>query len=214
MVLWRVILGLAIAAPAWLGSGCGPEPSALAQAPTPSSLTPPTLSKVQTPRSNVEPDPSATKEQAPQGWQPRVPLREWEFIVLHHTATAEGDVPTINKEHQKRKDSGGAAWRGIGYHFLIGNGKGMKDGEIEPTFRWIEQADGAHAGSLPHNERGIGICLVGNFNKTVPTKKQLASLKKLMAWLKTETDIPDERILKHSDIKSTACPGKKFPQPR
>jgi N-acetyl-anhydromuramyl-L-alanine amidase AmpD len=142
-----------------------------------------------------------------------VALREWEYIVLHHTATSEGDVAVIDREHQKRKDSSGAPWRGIGYHFLIGNGKGMKDGAIEPTFRWTEQADGAHAGSLRHNERGIGICLVGNFNKTAPTKKQLASLKKLTQWLQQEIGIPDARVLKHSEIKVTDCPGKRFKGP-
>jgi N-acetyl-anhydromuramyl-L-alanine amidase AmpD len=141
-------------------------------------------------------------------------LKDWEFIVLHHTATVEGDVATIDKEHQKRKDSSGAAWRGIGYHFLIGNGKGMPDGAIEPTFRWQEQADGAHAGSLRHNERGIGVCLVGNFNRSPPTKKQLQSLKTLLAWLQQEAAIPDSRVIRHSDIKPTACPGSKFVRPR
>jgi len=154
---------------------------------------------------------SRTEPESP--WAPPVPLHDWEFIVLHHTATEEGSVGAINREHQQRKDSSGAAWRGIGYHFLIGNGKGMKDGAIEPTFRWKEQSSGAHAGSLKHNERGIGVCLVGNFNKSAPTKKQLASLKELLAWLQQETGIPDQRVLKHSDIRTTACPGKKFARP-
>ncbi len=148
------------------------------------------------------------------GWRPEVPLRDWEFIVLHHTATEMGDVAAINREHQQRKDSSGAHWRGIAYHFLIGNGRGMQDGAIEPTFRWTEQSDGAHAGSLKHNERGIGICLVGNFNKTPPTRKQLASLKSLMDWLQQEAGIPAERVLRHSDIKTTDCPGRKFSLPR
>jgi N-acetyl-anhydromuramyl-L-alanine amidase AmpD len=185
-----------------MASGCGPEPSIRVQA-SPPVASPPA----------VEPAAKAPVGQEvsrADAWAPPVPLREWEFIVLHHTATDEGDVAVIHQEHQKRKDSAGVAWRGIGYHFLIGNGKGMADGAVEPTFRWTEQAEGAHAGSLKHNERGIGVCLVGNFNKTAPTKKQLASLKRLMEWLKAETGIPEERVLKHSDIKTTACPGKKF----
>ena len=192
---------------ALMATGCGPEPSVRAQVSPPVEVQP-------RPSEPAVPEPPIVKEASEtHPWAPPVPLREWEFIVLHHTATSEGDVAVIDKEHQKRKDSSGEPWRGIGYHFLIGNGKGMKDGEVEPTFRWKEQADGAHAGSLKHNERGIGICLVGNFNKTAPTKKQLASLKKLMDWLREETGIPDERVLKHSDIKTTACPGMKFKQP-
>jgi len=162
----------------------------------------------------VSPQPKESPPPKSGLWSPAIPLRDWEFIVLHHTATDVGDVATINKEHQKRKDSTGGAWRGIGYHFLIGNGKGMPDGAVEPTFRWTEQSDGAHAGSLRHNERGIGICLVGNFNKSAPTKKQLAALQDLMAWLQKEAGIPDQRVLRHSDIKPTACPGKKLPLPR
>ena len=195
------IVGIALSA---VVSGCGPEPTVRAESPPPAV----TASPAAEPATPAE---AAASHQDP--WRPSAPLRDWEFIVLHHTATDEGDVATIHREHQKRKDSGGTPWRGIGYHFLIGNGKGMKDGEVEPTFRWQEQSDGAHAGSLKHNQRGIGICLVGNFNKRAPTRKQMASLKRLLEWLQQEMGIPEARVLKHSDIKVTDCPGKKFRLP-
>ena len=80
-----------------------------------------------------------------------------------------------------RKDAQGNPWLGIGYHFVIGNGRGMEDGQVEPTFRWKQQLAGAHAGQRRHNESGIGICLIGNFDEAPPTAKQLSALKELLA---------------------------------
>ena len=138
-------------------------------------------------------------------------LREWKYVVLHHTATEVGSVESIDATHKLRKDANGNPWRGIGYHFLIGNGYGMKDGEVAATFRWKEQSDGAHAGDAQYNHLGIGICLVGNFETEPPTPAQMKSLVHLMRTLRSECHIGTDGIVRHTDIKPTACPGKKFP---
>ena len=138
-------------------------------------------------------------------------LREWKYIVLHHSATETGSVESIDAAHKQRKDAEGNPWRGIGYHFLVGNGRGMQDGEVAATFRWKEQSEGAHAGDLQYNTQGIGICLVGNFEEEPPTPAQLKSLRELMVALQKECRIDPQGILRHTDIKATACPGKQFP---
>ncbi|WP_459555366.1 peptidoglycan recognition protein family protein [Lacunimicrobium album] len=143
--------------------------------------------------------------------KPPVQERAWKHLVIHHTATETGSVEMIHKLHQQRKDASGNPWKGIGYHFVIGNGHGMDDGQIESTFRWEEQIQGAHAGNTEYNERGIGICLVGNFEKQPPTEKQLESLLSLMEALSKRYAIPTEKIVGHRDVKPTACPGKLFP---
>lgn len=137
--------------------------------------------------------------------------REWKYLVLHHTATEAGSVESIDAAHKLRKDADGNPWRGIGYHFLIGNGHGMKDGEVSATFRWKEQADGAHAGNAQYNTQGIGICLVGNFEDAPPTPAQLKSLRNLMTSLRTQCRIEAAGVVRHTDVKKTACPGKHFP---
>lgn len=137
--------------------------------------------------------------------------REWKFLVLHHTATEAGSIESIDAAHKLRKDADGNPWRGIGYHFLIGNGHGMKDGEVAATFRWKEQSDGAHAGNAQYNTQGIGICLVGNFEDAPPTPSQLKSLRDLMTSLRTQYRIEATGIVRHTDVKQTACPGKHFP---
>jgi len=135
-----------------------------------------------------------------------VPLgRKWYYIVVHHSGSTHGSASEINDWHKQR------GWLGVGYHFVIGNGNGSADGAIEATFRWQQQIHGAHAGSKPHNEHGIGICMIGDFGKSYPTDKQMASLVALVDYLQDRCKIPTSHILLHRHIKSTECPGKNFP---
>ena len=144
-------------------------------------------------------------------WPADVPLKEWRYIVLHHTASTSGSVESIHAEHSQRSDSDGNPWRGIGYHFVIGNGDGMPDGAIEPTFRWYDQSSGAHAGVGLYNDYGVGVCLIGNFEEAPPTARQLAAVKQLVSALKGTCSIDAGGVVRHGDIKATACPGKLFP---
>jgi len=162
----------------------------------------------------VEPATPLQPQQRPSNanpWQPEVAARSWNSIVIHHTAASFGDVESIHEAHLARKDANGNAWLGIGYHFVIGNGRGMSDGEIETTFRWRQQLHGAHAGDREHNQSGIGIALVGNFDEGPPTPAQVDSVKRLVATLKAAYSINSESVLGHGEIKATACPGKYFP---
>lgn len=159
------------------------------------------------------PPPVTRREPLPGGnpWKPKVAERKWTSIVIHHTATDRGSVESINAAHLRRTDANGRPWRGIGYDFVIGNGNGMADGEIEPTFRWRTQIAGAHAGNKEYNEHGIGIALVGNFELHRPTAAQLAAVKRLVAVLKRSYGIPAKNVIGHNSVKATACPGKYFP---
>ena len=165
--------------------------------PEPAAIRPPTITLPQIPSGNP--------------WKPTVSARDWKHIVIHHTASESGNVATIHAEHLNRKDKNGNHWKGIGYHFLIGNGTGMSDGEIEPTFRWKQQMQGAHAGNDEYNQHGIGICLVGNFQDHRPSTAQLASIKRLVGVLKREYGLKSSQVVGHRDVKATACPGNMFP---
>jgi N-acetylmuramoyl-L-alanine amidase len=96
---------------------------------------------------------------------------------------------------------------------VVANGTdNTPDGKIETGFRWKRQWEGAHTkGNM--NRVGIGICLVGNFEKTTPTKKQMDSLVQLTTHLAYKFDIPLENIKGHKDFvnNTTKCPGKNFP---
>ncbi len=135
---------------------------------------------------------------------------EWKYIVLHHSATDEGNAYKFDRHHRKEKK-----WKyGLAYHFVIGNGKGSREGEIEVGNRWKRQIHGAHTANMDINRVSIGICLVGNFEKdNEPTYKQLESLASLVSYLSNRYNILESNIVRHNQIvqKTTACPGKNFP---
>ncbi|MEN6385096.1 MAG: peptidoglycan recognition family protein [Phycisphaerales bacterium] len=146
-------------------------------------------------------------------WAPPANLeKNWKAIVIHHSATDTGNVASIDDYH--RNNNG---WDGIGYDFVIGNGSGAGNGEIDSTFRWTGQKTGAHCktdASNWANEQAIGICLIGNFNSRRPSSNQMTSLLKLVRFLSNRYDIPASRIYGHSTTPGhstkTDCPGKHF----
>lgn len=139
----------------------------------------------------------------------------WKYIIIHHSASTSGNAAIFDSEHRRK------GWDGLAYHFVINNGHGNPDGYLEVSPRWKFQKHGAHAGALPkhasadhrngYNEFGIGICLVGNFQKSKPTENQLQVLAQLIQDLRTEFDIPADHVLGHGTVKGTACPGGSFP---
>ena len=165
----------------------------------------------------VRPQPATSSSTLPIGavpsyWLPSRPDRAWSAIIIHHSATREGNAALFDKWH--RENNG---WEGVGYHFVIGNGTDSGDGEVEPTYRWRGQLTGAHCGGTPGNwanEEGIGICLVGDFNVSRPSAKQRASLVRLIRFLQQRYHIPKSRIYGHGTTPgshSTDCPGDLFP---
>lgn len=146
-----------------------------------------------------------TQIAVPRAWRSRQTPRDWHWIVIHHSASDSGSAATFDQWHRQR------GWDELGYHFVIDNGEGLPDGRVEVGGRWYKQKQGAHAKSPSgeYNDRGIGICLVGNFEKTAPTADQWQSLVRLVAYLAREYDIPESRIIAHHDVNSqTLCPGK------
>jgi N-acetylmuramoyl-L-alanine amidase-like protein len=140
---------------------------------------------------------------------PRGLRRRWDSIVIHHSASATGNAKRFDRYHRESKN-----WDELGYHFVIGNGQGARDGLVEVGSRWIKQKHGAHCKTADNrfNLHGIGICLVGDFSKTAPTGAQMASLVRLIRFLVDECDVPSESIYTHRGVTGkTVCPGKHFP---
>ena len=136
------------------------------------------------------------------------PSCKWRYIIIHHSATEEGDAYYFNILHRRR------GWNEIGYDFVIDNGtKGKQDGGIEVSPRWTNQENGAHCHASDMNSKGIGICLVGNFSKEQVSEKQMASLVYLVNVLKKYYSIPTSHIMGHGQVPGarTECPGKYFP---
>jgi hypothetical protein len=146
---------------------------------------------------------------------PKEKEHSWLAIIIHHSATNVGNLAYFNKEHGGRYDDSGEHWLGIGYDFVIGNGTMSGDGQVETTFRWTQQLVGAHCKTNDNwaNSYGVGIVLVGNFDKTHPSAKQMESLTKLIRYLQKRYHIPTDDIYGHGQTPgghATDCPGKNF----
>jgi len=135
--------------------------------------------------------------------------KKWKYIIIHHSATDEGNALCFHNFHHQRGFE-----NGLGYHFVIGNGtKGKQDGQIEVSPRWIKQQDGAHCRASDMNCKGIGVCLVGNFNMEKVSEKQMGALVYLVNRLRSYYNIPIKNIKGHGQVPgaSTECPGGYFP---
>jgi hypothetical protein len=139
-------------------------------------------------------------------------------IIIHHSDTpgvVRGEyvgAALIDRSHQRRGFRiryRGKVYR-IGYHYVI-----REDGMIEPGRP--EHCLGAH--SKHHNDY-LGICLVGNFSPehnphlwtpSEPTGAQLHSLLWLCSRLMAKYHISPDHVIRHSDVRETACPGDRFP---
>ena len=133
----------------------------------------------------------------------------WDGIVIHHSASIQGSLDSITRQHELQ----GLA--GLGYHFIIGNGNGAEDGELLVGYRWSQQLPGAHVAgpmSEAYNATKIGICLVGDGDSRAFTPEQVSTLMQIVRGLQDEFGIADEAVELHRDVASTSSPGRFFPQ--
>lgn len=182
------------------GPGAPAAPGAVVRPPSPKTMTPWT----------------GFEERISSDWFPIPYLeKQWTAIIIHHSGTSSGNASIFDKWHRE-----GNHWEGVGYDFVIGNGSDSANGQVETTFRWHQQKTGAHCGGTPGNwanRDGIGICLVGDFNRTAPTDSQMQALVRLVRFLQSRYGIPRSRIFGHGTApgaNATDCPGINFPMAR
>jgi hypothetical protein len=132
----------------------------------------------------------------------------WHWAVAHHSGIAYGNAAIYDRQHRER-----GMENGLAYHFVIGNGIDSGNGEIEIGGRWLKQLKGGHVHREEINEVAIGICLVGNLEKTNPTPHQILAFRELMDYLRLDVVGRRMRFAVHSEIdpEHTACPGRHFP---
>ena len=133
----------------------------------------------------------------------------WKAIVVHHSGSPVGGPADIEAQHRAMN------LEGLGYHFVIGNGSGIEDGEVHVGYRWLDQLPGAHVAGPSgdwYNRHSIGICLVGDGRRGPFTDQQLRRLTQLVAALADELGIPDDQVVVHADLAPTDDPGRFFPE--
>jgi N-acetylmuramoyl-L-alanine amidase len=133
----------------------------------------------------------------------------WEKIVIVHSGSPSGSAADIADEH---RDLG---YDGLGFHFVIGNGTRMGDGEIHVGYRWIDQREGAELAGVRDGFTSSGtieICLVGDGDRRPFTQEQLHRLAQVVTTLAERLEIDSEQIHLHKDLAGTTSPGQYFPR--
>lgn len=124
-----------------------------------------------------------------------------EYIIVHHTQRNNDFPAFIRLRHIYLRK-----WDDIGYHYLIGNKRPFtRDGHI--YVGRSEDSVGAHA--LGYNDKSLGICLIGNLDKTAPSLRQIRSLVRLLKEKTRQYRIPSKNILGHRELPeiTKSCPG-------
>jgi hypothetical protein len=206
-----------------------PEPQKPLAPPRTAIPPPPPQAPVTIEKSGVE-DERGLQPAAPGGWFTRwkylsksvrqeidrapVQKHRWRYIVVHNSGTRQGSAKAFEYYHlYVRKMPNGLA-----YQFVIGNGSSSGDGEIEIGNRWRRQVNGGHVHSDYLNNIALGICLVGDFNRDKPTKRQIEALEELTRYLRMRVGKIDRQfaiVKAHREINPprwpTDCPGDDFP---
>jgi hypothetical protein len=124
----------------------------------------------------------------------------WNYIYIHQSKTLSGNAATL-----------GDVPGGLADHFVIGNGDGCHDGEVQIGERWTDQTPAAAppGRSLPAD--CISICLVGDFESAAPTPTQMRRLTQLLTTLQSRTNIPSTHIIALDGDSSVAGVGHFYP---
>ena len=136
-------------------------------------------------------------------FQTQTPVGEnrWRYIYVHHSRTPGGDAVSLAQQS------------GTSDHFVIGNGDGCIDGEIQMTQAWNHQQSIATppAGATRMDPNCISICLVGDFDRTLPTPTQQRRLAQLVGTLQRQLKINASDVQVYDLDASPAGIGHVFP---
>ncbi len=142
-------------------------------------------------------------------------------LIVHHTGGTESNplqdssnytVYQCNQDHKIRFGMKSSLGWWVGYHYFID-----KNGVLTKTRKDLEE--GAHTKgynntaydkvNFPQN-LSVGICLAGNFDTTLPTEAQKATLKKLLTDKTKEYGIALKNIVPHRAHAQKTCYGNKL----
>lgn len=130
------------------------------------------------------------------------------YIVLHHSATADGPTVSWNAIRKYHVETNG--WSDIGYNFgveMVGEKYQVMGGRSMKT-------PGSHA--VGFNTSGIGICVVGNFDDAPPPTLQWLRAIELCQQInhffgrRLEVVGHRETYKMHNKPVEKTCPGTRF----
>lgn len=125
----------------------------------------------------------------------------WSAIYIHHSRTTAGSAQDVSRTPD-----------GCGDHFVVGNGHGAVDGEIQMTQRWnLQEPADPWPGQASMEPTCISICVVGDFDRSAPSPTQLKRLEQLVQTLQEQFRIPSTHVWVPDYPGSPAGVGRYFP---
>jgi hypothetical protein len=125
----------------------------------------------------------------------------WTHIYIHHSLTPGGNAASL-----------GESAGGLADHFVIGNGDGCDDGEVQIAQRWNHQRGAGRVQGLTSiSDSCISICIIGDFDRTLPTDAQILHLTQLVQALQSRCQIPARNVYVLPGDTSPAGIGRYFP---
>lgn len=118
----------------------------------------------------------------------------WRHILIHHSRSARAMQPPPGQQD----------------HFLIGNGRGLADGELQYGLAWLQQRPALLNGA-PLKGDCITICLVGDFERAAPTAVQMRRLEQLVRALRGRCSLSADQVLFDSASGGPGGIGRHFP---
>jgi len=135
---------------------------------------------------------------------------DWQFIILHHSATS-----TMTTFEEIRQDHLRRGWTDIGYHFVIDRKGDVHNGrpvDIEGA-HCVDPIPGTN---ISANQLALGICFIGDYSQPyfyLPSHEALETGIKLIFELleKKFRNCEVWRVIPHWAISRTFCPGPLIP---
>lgn len=112
----------------------------------------------------------------------------WQSIEIAFSGTKGGNVQSLAAA-KRLADPGD-----LDCHFVVGNGVGAGDGEIQTAERWLDQQPIQPDANSQGDERTIHVCLVGNGVSSLATDYQLKRLETLLESLCRKFDISPDAV--------------------
>ena len=130
---------------------------------------------------------------------------KWEAIILHHSLTNDGKI--VDWRNIRRYHIQTNGWTDIGYHL----GVERINGELVIQYGRGLNKVGAHCREYQMNIKGIGLCLIGNYDIIPPDKEQWDLLLAICHKLQKKFNIPTADIKGHREFATyKTCPGTQF----
>ena len=119
--------------------------------------------------------------------------RRWSYLEIYYSGTKTGDM-----EHSASPGVPSCP-EDINCHFVIFNGFGTVDGQIQSTEKWQKQLSVTPARTSYVNGQTIRICIIADGKTTVATDFQIKRVEALVEGLSRKFNIQPESIYYPAD---------------